>query len=41
MNVLDTLSILGTFVATPASALAVCLAGAAPLAPLLLMCHPV
>ena len=39
INVLDTPSILGTFVATPAAALAA-VAAAARLASLLLMCHP-
>ena len=39
INVLDTPSILATFVATPPAALAA-IAAAAPLAPLLLMCHP-
>ena len=39
INVLGTPSILGSYVATPAAALAA-LAAAAPLAPPLLMCHP-
>ena len=39
INVLDTPIILEAFVATRADALAA-LAAAAPLAPLLLMCHP-
>ena len=38
INVLDTPSTLGTFVATPAPVLAA-LAAAAPLAPLVFMCH--
>ena len=38
VNIIDTPSMIGTFVATPAAALAA-LAAAAPLAPLMLMCH--